>query len=331
MKRFFVLTMLGIGFLFSAAASAEAIVDTVFVADAAKRGAIIWDVRSAEDYKKGHIPGALNIGEIGAALRYDHSEDYLPTPQIEKILGGAGIDPMKEIVVYGDKGNPFTYFGLFTVQYFGGKNGHVYHGGIDDWKAAGREISTEPAKSAPVALKLTPNPAVTATTEEVVAKIGTGVQIVDARTAKEYSGEDIRAIRGGHVPGAVNIPYEQNWADPATPQKLAKKEVANKDGMGLKARDQLKQLYAKLDPGKETIVYCQSGVRAAETATVLKDLGFDKVKVYDSSWLGYANTLSAPAEDASFFNVGQMNGKLATLQRRVEALEKALMEMKAAK
>ena len=331
MKRLFVLMVLGIGFLFSVAASAEVIVDTAFVADAAKRGAIIWDVRNAEDYKKGHIPGALNIGDIGATLRYEHSEDYLPTPQIEKILGGAGIDPMKEIVVYGDKGSPFTYFGLFTVEYFGGSNGRVYHGGIDDWKAAGREVSTEQANPAPVALKLVPNPAVMATTEEVVAKVGASVQIVDARTAREFSGEDVRAIRGGHVPGAVNIPYELNWADPATPQKLAKKEVANKDGMGLKARDQLKQLYAKLDPNKETIVYCQSGVRASETAVVLKDLGFNKVKVYDSSWLGYANTLSTPVEDVSFFNVGQMNGKLATMQRRVEGLEKALMEMKASK
>lgn len=331
MKRIFLAVVLGMSIVFATAASAEAVVDTTFVADALKRGAIVWDVRTAEDYKKGHIPGAVNIGEIGAVLRYEHSEDYLPTPQIEKILGGAGIDLSREIVVYGDKASPFTYFGLLTVQYFGGKNGRIYHGGIDDWKAAGREISTEPARLAPVALRLVPNSDVVATTEEVVSKIGASVQIVDARTPKEYSGEDIRAIRGGHVPGAVNIPYEQNWSDPATPQKLAKKEVANKDGMGLKSRDQLKQLYAKLDPNKETIVYCQSGVRASETATVLRDLGFNKVKVYDSSWLGYANTLSTPVEDVSFFNVGQMNGKIAAMQKRFDVLEKALMEMKASK
>lgn len=331
MKRLFLAIMLGIGGLFSIGSYAGAIVDTAFVADALKRGAVVWDVRGAEDYRKGHIPGAVNIGEIGAALRHEHNEDYLPTPQIEKILGGAGIDPAREIVVYGDKGSPFAYFGLLTVEHFGGRNGRVYHGGIDDWKAAGREIATEPARLAPVALKLTTDATVVALTEEVVSKLGSNVQIVDVRTPREYSGEDIRAIRGGHVPGAVNIPYEQNWADPATPQKLAKKEVANKDGMDLKSREQLKALYARLDPGRETIVYCQSGVRASETAVVLKDLGFDKVKVYDSSWLGYANALSTPVEAASFFNVGQMNGRLAALQRRIEALEKALAEAKAAK
>ncbi|MGE5027052.1 MAG: sulfurtransferase [Betaproteobacteria bacterium] len=331
MKRVLLAVMLGIGVWFSAGTYAGAIVDTAFVADALKRGAIVWDVRGAEDYRKGHIPGAVSIGEIGAALRYEHNEDYLPTPQIEKILGAAGIDPAREIVVYGDKGSPFTYFGLFTVEYFGGKNGRIYHGGIDDWKAAGRELATEPTRLAPATLKLAPNAEVAALTEEVVSKLGSNVQIVDVRTPKEYSGEDIRAIRGGHVPGAVNIPYEQNWADPATPQKLARKEVANKDGMGLKSPEQLKALYARLDPHRETIVYCQSGVRASETAAVLKDLGFDKVKVYDSSWLGYANSLSAPVEDVSFFNVGLTSSRLAALQRRVEALEKALAEAKAAK
>lgn len=331
MKRLFLAIMLGIGGLFSAWSYAGAVVDTAFVADALKRGAVVWDVRGADDYRKGHIPGAVNIGEIGAALRYEHNEDYLPTPQIEKILGSAGIDPAREVVVYGDKGSPFVYFGLITVEHFGGRNGRIYHGGIDDWKAAGREIATEPTKLAPVALKLVPNTEGVALTEEVVSKLGANVQIVDVRTPREYSGEDIRAIRGGHVPGAVNIPFEQNWVDPATPQKLAKKEVANKDGMGLKSREQLKALYSRLDPNKETIVYCQSGVRASETATVLKDLGFNKVKVYDSSWLGYANALSTPVEGVSFFNVGQMNGKLAAMQKRIDVLEKALMEAKAAK
>jgi thiosulfate/3-mercaptopyruvate sulfurtransferase len=287
----------------------------------------LWDVRDAESYRRGHIPGALNIGNIGSALRYEHNEDYLPTAQIEKILGDAGIDPTREIVVYGDKADPFVYFGLFTAQYFGGNNATIYHGGIDDWKAAKKDVATEAPKHTPLTLKLKPRPELTVITEEVVGKLGASVQIVDARSPREFSGEDIRAIRGGHIPGAINIPFQKNWIDPDTPAKLAKKEVANKDGMGLKSPEQLKALYAKLDPDKETIVYCQSGVRAAESAAVLKDLGFKNVKVYDNSWLGYANALSTPVENASVFNVGQMNGKLDAMQRRIEAMERVLGEM----
>ncbi len=303
------------------------IVDTAFVAEAMKRGALLWDVRGAGEYRKGHIPGALNAGDIGKTLRYEHNEDFLPTPQIEKILGEAGIDLSREIVVYGDKGDAYVYFGLFAAQYFGAGQVYAYHGGIDDWKAAKKEISDDPVKPVPLALKLKPHPELTVATEEVVSKLSSNVQIVDARSPREFSGEDIRAIRGGHIPGAVNIPFQKNWADPDTPAKLAKREVANKDGMGLKPLDQLKALYAKLDPEKETIVYCQSGVRAAESAAVLKDLGFKNVKLYDASWLGYANALSTPVENATFFNVGQMNGKLDAMQRRIEAMERVLNEI----
>ncbi|MBI3526032.1 MAG: sulfurtransferase [Betaproteobacteria bacterium] len=319
---------LGVAHAAQAAQATQAtspIVDTAYVQEAIKRGAIIWDTRSTDAYKKGHIPGAVNIGDIGKTLRDDNSEDYIAQDKIEKLLSGAGIDPAREIVVYGAKGNPFVYFGYFTVAYFGGRNAHVYHGGIDDWHAAGQAISTEDAKLPPVALHLKVDPGVAVSTKDVLKSLKkSNVQIVDVRTPKEYSGEDIRAIRGGHIPGAVNIPYEQNWVDPETPKKLAKKEVTSKNGLSLKPVEELKALYAKLDPDKETIVYCQSGVRASETATVLQSLGFKKVKVYDSSWLGYGNTLSAPATDVSFFNVGAMNGRMAAMESHIEALEKLL-------
>src|SRR6185436_3528050 len=106
-------------------------------------------------------------------------------------------------------------------------------------------------------------------TAEVVRRLhDPTVQIIDARTPEEFRGEDIRAIRGGHIPGAVHIHYMDNWVDPDASSKLEKNLVSNKDGMNLKSREQLQALYSKLDPDKETIVYCQSGIRASETATV---------------------------------------------------------------
>ena len=315
-----------------AAVAASPIVDGQYVAEAVARNALVWDVRPVDAYAKGHIAGALSIGDAARVLRDENTEDFISTDRIEKILGAAGLDPKREIVVYGSRGTWNPYFGLYTVQYFGGSNVRVYHEGIEDWTAAGRPVSQDVPQLAPVALKLEINPGVAVTTKEMVAQLNKpDVQIVDARTPREFTGEDIRAIRGGHIPGAINIPYEQNWIDPETPAKLARKQVTSNAGMSLKSVEDLKKLYSKLDPKKETIVYCQSGVRASETAGVLQHLGFTNVKVYDSSWLGYGNTLDAPAENVTFFNVGLLNSRISALQDRVNQLEKELAEAKAQK
>lgn len=316
---------LGVLGMSAGAGAAPRIVDTAYVEAAAARGAIVWDVRAEADYAKGHIPGAVNVGDAGKVLRDENTEDYLAVEKIEKVLGDAGIDPSKEIVVYGPKAGTGAYFALLTLEHFGAVNAHVYHGGLDDWKSAGKPVDANVAQTAAVALKLKPAAGVTVTTEQVRKSLKSAkVQIVDVRTQKEYRSQDIRAIRGGHIPKAVNIPFEQNWVDPDAAKKLAEKKVDNADGLALKSEADLKALYSALDAGKETIVYCQSGVRASHTAAVLKDIGFRNVKVYDSSWLGYGNTLDAPAENVVFFNVGLMNGKVAALQKRVDVLEKEL-------
>src|SRR6516162_9550178 len=260
------------------------------------------------------------------------TEDFIATDRIESILGAAGLDPKRETIVYGSRGTWNPYLALYALQYFGGSNIRVYHDGIEDWVAAGRAISRDASQVPPVALKLEINPTVAVTTKEVVGRLNNpSVQIVDARTLQEFRGEDIRAIRGGHIPGAINIPYEQNWIDPETPAKLARKQITSNVGMSLKPAEDLKRLYARLDPSKETIVYCQSGARASETAGVLQQLGFANVKFYYSSWLGYGNTLEAPADNVTFFNVGLLNSRISALQERINQLEKELAEAKAQK
>ena len=81
------------------------IVNHTQVIEAQKRGAIIWDIRSEADYKKGHIPGAINVGDAGQVLRNPNTEDFIPVPQLERILGQAGIDPAREVLVYGTRAN----------------------------------------------------------------------------------------------------------------------------------------------------------------------------------------------------------------------------------
>jgi thiosulfate/3-mercaptopyruvate sulfurtransferase len=309
------------------------IVDTAAVDAALKRGAIVWDARDADDYAAGHIAGAVNFGAAGDLFRDANREDPPSAAVAAQLFGNAGIDFLnKEVIVYGGKGDPYAYFAARMLEYYGGKHGKVFHGGFDDWKAAAQPTSTQPTTLPPVKLTLNAERVGTLWTNEVIDRVRAGgAQIVDVRTPKEFSGEDIRAIRGGHVQGAMSIPYETNWVDAATPAKLAAKQVANKDGMSLKPVEQLKAMYAKLDPAKETIVYCQSGVRASETATVLRDIGFRNVKVYEPSWLGYAGVLSAPAADEVFVNVGALNGRIGSLQNRVKSLEADLAKLQTAK
>lgn len=304
-------------------ASAQTIVDLAQAQQAIARGALLWDARGKDAFAKGHIPGAVNIGDPTVTLRDDKTEDYLPTAEIEKLLGAAGIDPAREVIVYGGRGLPSVYFAQLTLRYFGAAKARVFHDGIDAWRAAGLPVSTTAAKPTPVSIKLMPRSGVIIESRDVVAALKRNdVQFLDVRSAKEFRGEDVRAIRGGHIPGAINIPYEQNWIDPDTRGKLSRGEVKDTAGMSLKPGEQLARLYEKLDPAKEIIVYCQSGNRAAQTAGVLADLGYKSVKVYDSSWLGYSSWLTAPAEDEVWTNFGSLLSAMKGLENRFGELER---------
>lgn len=306
------------------------IVDTAGLEAALARGAVLWDARTPREYGEGHIPGAVNFGAPGDLFRDPHREDPPSSAVASQLFGQAGIDILnREVVVYANKGDAMAYFAARMPEYYGARHARVYHGGIDDWKASGRPLTQEPTRLPAVALSLRTERGGTLWTREVIdrARAG-GAQIVDVRTPKEFSGEDIRAIRGGHIPGAVPIPYEANWVDPAAAGKLANRQVTTRDGMALKGESELRQLYSQLDPKKETVVYCQSAVRASETAVVLRDLGFTNVKVYEPSWLGYAGVLSAPADNEVFVNVGALNGQLAGLQARMRQLEEELAKLR---
>ena len=322
MKRWISAAILAFGIASSAWAQSQ-IVDIDYVKAAIARGALLWDARDADDYAKGHLPGAVNIGDPTLTLRDKNTEDYLPTAQIEKTLGAAGIDPAREIIVYGDRGLPSTYFAHITLRYFGASNVKVFHDGIEGWRGAGQPVATTPTKPKATTLKLVTKPGVISESKEVVAALKrSDVQFLDVRTVREFKGEDVRAIRGGHIPGAINIPFEQNWVDPDTRNKLRSGAVKDSAGMSLKSREQLARLYEKLDPAKEIHVYCQSGNRASQTAVVLMDLGFKNVRVYDASWLGYSSWLTAPAEDEVWTNFGSLPFAMRAIENRFGELEK---------
>jgi thiosulfate/3-mercaptopyruvate sulfurtransferase len=310
-------------------AQAGLVLDTTQVEQALARGAVLWDARSAADYAQGHIPGAVNLGSVGDVFRDPHREDPPSAAVASLLFGRAGMDILnRDVVVYATQGDPYAYFAARMIEYYGGPHAKVYHGGIDAWKSAGKPLSQQVTTLPPVTLNLTQERVGTLWTQDVIERVRAGgAQIVDTRTPKEFSGEDIRAIRGGHIQGAISIPYESNWQDPAAALKLASRQVSHREGMALKQQNDLRALYAKLDPEKETVVYCQSGVRASETAVILRDLGFTRVKVYEPSWLGYAGVLNAPAENEVFVNVGAINGQISALQGKLRTLEAELAKL----
>lgn len=313
-----------------AGASTGIVIDTAQLERAMASGALLWDARDEQDYLGGHIPGAVNFGAAGDVFRDPNREDPPSAVVASRLFGAAGLDILnREVIVYTRKGDALAYYAARMVEYYGGRHARVYHGGLDDWQSAGKPVSRTPTRLPPVALALKAEMRGAVDNRQLLERMRAGgVQIIDTRTPKEFSGEDIRAVRGGHIPGALLIPYEENWQDPAAASKLASRQVSHRDGMALKPVQELLKLYSGLDPNKETIVYCQSAVRASETAAVLRDLGFKDVKVHEPSWLGYAGQLAAPAESEVFVNVGALNGRIQSLMGRVQQLEAELRRLR---
>lgn len=308
-------------------ALAKVFVDTDYVQkQKGQAGVVLIDTRSEDDYKKGHIPGAINLGGKGAAVVLrDVDARILAVKKYEEILGKAGIGREDEVIVYGTKGDTGPTVAFWILEYLGAPKAKVYHGGYDDWTAAKQPVTNEERKLAAKAFSAKPRLELLATTDYVKANLkNPKVQILDVRTKKEYSGDDIRALRGGHLAGSTNIPYEEAWVDPEASKKFAEKKVPNRDGMALKDPGALKELYKGLDPKKEIVALCQTGTRSTQTYAVLRDLGFQKVRNYDDSWIVWGSDRNLPVENVSYFDFVKVNAamkQLEALEKRVAALE----------
>jgi len=201
---------------------ADLVVDSRFVNDKlGKPGWVMLDVRSGEEYRGGHIPGSINLGNVAAnVLRDPTHRAYTIIPAIEKSLGDAGIGDDKNIVVYGNAADVYDNAVTFWILEFLGCNSpqlsctvHYYDGGIEQWEAYGGKLAAEGSSLPKTQFKAHVVASRLATSEEVlrVAKRQAKADLIDARTEAEYHGSDIRSLRGGHIPGAVNIKVQKNY------------------------------------------------------------------------------------------------------------------------
>jgi thiosulfate/3-mercaptopyruvate sulfurtransferase len=272
----------------------EYLVDTEWVAQHAN-DPNVRIVESDEDYllyETGHIPGAVKVDWF-TTLQHPVRRDFLTQEEFETLASELGISNDTTVVFYGDKSNWFATYALWLFRYFGHENVKIMNGGRAKWEQEGRPLS----KDAPTYARTSytakaPDKSIRAFREDVFRHLEAGKQMVDVRSAKEYTGELIHmpnypqegAQRGGHIPGAASIPWSQ---------------AVNETDSTFKSPEELRQLYQGkgISPDDEVIAYCRIGERSSHTWFVLTYLlGYPRVKNYDGSWTEWGNLVNAPIE-----------------------------------
>jgi len=245
----------------------------------------IVDMRSNPDeYATGHIPGAVYIGVNQMRVALKEPGFVLPPDyEIEELLGQLGITPETMVVAYDDLGGLNASRLFFTLDYAGHDKMALLNGGLTKWVAEGRDLSKDAPSLREAVYRVRPRTEKVASARWILGNLGKrNLRLVDARSPKEFSGEDVRAKRGGHIPGAANIEWTQNLKADKT----------------FKPGDELFVLYEKsgVTKDKAVVAYCQTMHRGALSYFTLRLLGYPNVRGYDRSWSEWGNDVSLPIE-----------------------------------
>ncbi len=272
----------------------EYLVETQWVADHLNDPKVRI-IESDEDpllYRAGHVPGAVQVDWF-STLQHPLRRDFLSKEKFEEVTSHLGITNDTTVVFYGDKSNWFACYALWLFQYYGHQNVRIMNGGRLKWEQEKRPLVKEvPNYAATRYQAAAPDNHVRAFRDDVFAQLRTHQPLVDVRSPKEYSGELLSmpnypqegATRGGHIPGAVSIPWAQ---------------AVNEADSTFKSPEELKALYEGkgVKPDGDIIAYCRIGERSSLTWFVLKYLlGYPHVRNYDGSWTEWGNLVNAPIE-----------------------------------
>lgn len=269
----------------------EALVTTEWLAqNLGTKGLVVLE--SDEDvllYSTGHIPTAIKIDwftELNDAVE----RDYLNGEQFAALLSAKGINRDDTVVIYGDKSNWWATYALWVFKLFNHPDVRILNGGRDKWIAEGRELTKDVPTVTPSNYPIIERDdrAIRAYRDDVLKHFGN--PLIDVRSPQEYSGERTHmpdypeegALRGGHIPTAVSVPWPK---------------AANEDKT-FKSLNDLKQVYfneAGLKPGDDVIAYCRIGERSSHTWFVLTYLlGLEGVRNYDGSWTEWGSLVGVP-------------------------------------
>ena len=254
-------------------------------------------------YDEGHVPGAI-AWAWNTQLSDTVVRDILPKSQFEALLTEYGINKDTTVVLYGDNNNWFAAWAFWQMKIYGHKDVRIMDGGRKKWLAEARKLETEPHSAPPSNQRYqaaAPDNSLRAFLPQVQqAQKSSSAILIDVRSPQEFTGEILAppglpetCQRGGHIPGAHNVPWGK---------------ACNDDGT-FKSLDDLKKLYGAegVTEKSPVIAYCRIGERSSHTWFVLKYLlGLGNVVNYDGSWTEWGNLVGAPVERGVAKSVAQV-------------------------
>jgi thiosulfate/3-mercaptopyruvate sulfurtransferase len=248
------------------------------------------DYDPTANYTLGHVPGSVLI-DWKADINDPLTRNIITQQACESLLQRVGVNDDTTLVLYGDFNNWFAAFAFWVFKYYGYKDVRLMNGGRKKWLEEDKPVTKDIPSHAKGNFNASePDSSIRVFLRYVRDTLGSKI-LVDVRGPKEFTGEILappeypteHAQRGGHIPGAVNIPWGQ---------------AVNEDGT-FKSADELQKLYQSkgVAADKEVISYCRIGERSSHTWFVLKYLlGYPNVKNYDGSWTEWGNMIDNPIE-----------------------------------
>jgi len=245
---------------------------------------LLLDLRPADEFAAGHLAGGFHLDLWGVSL-IDTSEAPLRAFMwmVGHLFSLRGVTPNRPVVVYEGKSGMRAARAFWFLEYLGHPNVRVLDGGVPAWTRAGLPLTTEATAPKASTWHGDPNATLLATWSDVQARLGhKETAIIDTRSDAEYYGEEVRAKRGGAIPGAVHLEWTNNLAADGT----------------YKSADELRAMYEAVGvtPDREVVTYCQGGYRAAHTYLALRLLGFPRVRNYTGSWKEWGDREDLPIE-----------------------------------